>query len=202
MTRNTHLATGIAVSLAAVMPPDFLSLAVCICAAALGSTIPDIDVSSSKPRKELNTIVGISITSIVVLIALELIFHIGIYEKIESEVKILRILLGFTLFLLLGLFGTKTKHRTFTHSIVGVLIFSASICLAFPSATVSFTIAMTSHILLDFLNKKRVKLFYPLKKWGISFNLCTANGTANKVICVVSTLIILLELLYWLILIL
>lgn len=199
MTKNTHLATGIAVSIIALMPNDIKSLAVCICGAAIGGTISDIDVASSKPRKELNTIVGISVISIAILIALEAFFHVGIYMMLESQTEIYRVILGIVTLLLLSIYGSTTKHRTYTHSIVGVLTFSGAIWLIFPEISMPFAVAMISHIVLDLFNKKNIKILYPMKKPSVSLKLCKADGRANKAICAVSTVVVVVEILLFII---
>jgi len=194
MTKNTHLATGVALATAIIMPSDMRSLAVCICGAAIGSTISDVDVASSKPRKELNTIVGISVTAIAILIMLEVIFKIGIYQLIESQTGLYRTLLGFVTFLLLSIYGTTTKHRSYTHSVIGIMTFTGAICIILPSMALSFCLGMISHVLLDILNTKKVKVLYPYKKFGIALKLCHSDGKANMLIGIISTLVFVIEL--------
>lgn len=194
MTKNTHLATGVALTTALMMPNDMHSLVVCICGAAIGSTIPDVDVASSKPRKELNTIVSISVTAIAILIMLEMIFKIGIYQLIESQAGLYRSILGFVTFLLLSIFGTTTKHRTFTHSIIGLITFTGATWVFLPSIALPFCFGMISHIMLDMLNTKKVRLLFPNIKFGIAFKLCHADGRANMLIGIISTLIFIAEL--------
>ena len=194
MTKNTHLAAGVAISTAILMPHDIQSLTMCICGAAIGSTISDIDVASSKPRKELNTIVGISIAVITVLIVLEYSFNIGIYSLIESEPSAYRAFLGFTLFLFLSLYGSTTAHRSFTHSLVGLITFTGAAWFICPFMAPPFCIGMISHIVLDMLNAKKVQLLYPYKKFGIALKLCRSDGNVNASINIVSTLILIVEL--------
>ena len=194
MTKNTHLAAGVALSIAMIMPNELQSLAVCICGAAVGSTIPDVDVASSKPRKELSTIVGFSVAMVTALVVLENVLNIGLFQMIESHTALYRIILGYVTFILLCVFGTTTKHRTYTHSIVGLISFTGAMWVLFPDMTFPFFIGMLSHIWLDLLNTKKVRVLYPIKKFGIAFKLCHAEGKANKTICIISTLVIVVEL--------
>ncbi|MDE7105458.1 MAG: metal-dependent hydrolase [Ruminococcus sp.] len=56
-----------------------------------------------------------------------------------------------------------------------------------------FAIGFGSHILLDCLNKKPVRVFFPVKK-GICFKLCYAAKTANQaflVVGIISTILLL-----------
>ena len=57
MTKNTHLASGLAISVAFIRPTSFKSLAICLTSAAIGSLISDIDITTSKSRKDLDIII-------------------------------------------------------------------------------------------------------------------------------------------------
>ena len=200
MTKNTHLATGVAIATAILMPRDIHSLAVCICGSAIGSTISDIDVASSKPRKELRTIVGISVAVITALIVLEFFLKIGIYSMIESQTSILKALLGFVLFLLLSVYGSTTKHRTYTHSVIGVISLTGAVWVFYPPLAFPFCLGIISHIALDILNTKKVRLLYPYTKFGVALKLCHAEGKANTTIGIISTLIFSAELIIFVLL--
>lgn len=161
--------------------------------ASIGSVISDIDVSTSKSRKELNKILVISVTAICICVLLESILHIGILDMIQNQSNITRILLGFMMMLLICCFGVNTPHRTFTHSLVGVIALTGTVFVMLPEATIPFAISMLSHIFLDFFNTKKVQFFYPLKKPRICFKLCKASSPANRIIFVISTIIVVIE---------
>lgn len=194
MKKNTHLAVGVAVSTMVLMPKELQSMAMCICGSAIGSVISDVDVASSRPRKTLNKLVSFSIAVIAILVMLEQAFKIPIYHIIESQTNIYRIILGYVTFLLLSIYGTMTKHRTYTHSIIGLISFTGVAWVVLPSLAIPFCIGMISHILLDTLNNKKIHLLYPSKKGGIAFKLCSADGKANSIICIIGTLIVVCEL--------
>ena len=42
-----------------------------------------------------------------------------------------------------------------------------------------FSAAMLSHILIDLLNRRNVRLLYPLKK-GFCLGICSADGMVNR----------------------
>lgn len=199
MTKETHVATGLAISTAVLMPNSLYTLGVCICGAAIGSAIPDIDIAASKPRKELNTIVCLSVFTITALVILEFAFKIGIYQMVESQAGLYRVVLGFVTFLLLSIYGTTTKHRSYTHSLLGVVSFSGAMWIMSPSMALPFCLGFVSHILLDMLNTKKVRILYPNTKYGIAFKLCHSVGKANTTICIISTVIFVSELILLLI---
>lgn len=200
MTKDTHIAGGLAVTMALAQPDSFKALAICLTAATIGSVIPDIDVTTSESRRDLNKILVISIIAIVVCTAIEFIFHLGIVSMIQSQTNILRILCGLGLFLFVCCFGINTPHRSFMHSALCVIALSGITWVIFPTATLPFLISMLSHIVLDFFNTKKVKFFYPLKKPGIAFKLCRSDGKVNKVICKVASVIFILEIILFVVL--
>lgn len=199
MTKDTHVAGGLAVTMAVVQPHSFKSLAICLAAATIGSVISDIDVTTSKSRRELNRIIVISVVAIVVCTALEFIFHLGILSMLQSQTNLFRILSGLGFFLFVCCYGINTPHRSFMHSALCLIALSGIIWVIFPSAALPFFISMLSHIVLDLFNTKKVQLFYPLKKPKVGFKLCHADGKINKIICKIATAIFVLEMILFII---
>lgn len=180
MTGKTHMAAGIAASLAITAPKTPGNLVLCIVASAVGAVISDIDVSTSDVRKELNKVLTIVGLFIVVSMGLEFWFSLGIFNTV-NQYGYLQFLIGFLLFLGICIFGKNSSHRTFTHSILGLVLLSLSVYIMLPVAVFPFAVAMASHIVLDLFNKKKVNLWYP-SHHGIAFYLCSAGGIVNKVI--------------------
>ena len=55
-----------------------------------------------------------------------------------------------------------------------------------------FAIGYVAHILADMLNKKEIKILYPIKK-GIALRLCSADGNVDKFLFIGSVGIIILK---------
>lgn len=182
MLGHTHMAVGIAAALAVFPPKDLPTLVVGVGAGAVGSLIPDIDVgtSTSHKRADFITIAAILISAVVILA--DLFFHVGIKDKLMQNENIAQVLIPAILFIAVCAYGKDTKHRTFMHSLVALIVLTACVAVALPTAAPFFVAGFASHILLDMLNKKRVHLLYPVKNRGICFNLCVSNGKANKVL--------------------
>ncbi len=200
MTKDTHLASGLAVSVALIRPTSFKSLAICLASAAIGSLISDIDITTSKSRKDLNIIILVSVISIALCTLVEAVFHIGILSLLESETNITRILLGLGFILFICCFGINTPHRTFMHSLLCVIALCGMLWIIFPAMVLPFGIGMISHICLDFLNTKKVQVLWPLKKPRIAFKICRSESKMSRVICGISSAIIILELILFAIL--
>lgn len=181
MTGKTHLAVGAAAALLLTRPSSPGALALCLGTAAVGSVICDIDAVSSRSHRQMTALTSGTALLIAVASALELHFGFG-FINILRQTNMARILLGLILFLIVCNYGMRQPHRSFMHSIPGWAILSALVWEIFPGLTRFFAIAMASHILLDLLNRKRVRLLYPLK-WGLAFRLCPSDGHINGLIC-------------------
>ena len=160
MNGSTHIAIGIASSLAILQPT---TIPQCLCAATggmIGGMISDID--HPKKRESFNysddpygwqvyTFVGIAI---MVLLALDFFEGNGAVDFCISNFGP-SLLVGAIAFLGLCFYGASTKHRTFTHSIVAGALFTLSIwCVCRPLA-IPFAIGFSSH-LVQFENDLRV----------------------------------------------
>ena len=181
MTGKTHLAVGTAAALCVTQPPHLRDWVLCIGAAVVGSVISDVDVSTSDSREALNKITAVSCLAFVVVVILECIFHLGILKNFNRESSLFRFIIGFAVMLIVCTFGKNQPHRSFMHSILGLLIFSGIVAFMYPEVELYFAIAMLSHILIDLLNKRKVRLLYP---WGNGWclRLCTADGIVNTLL--------------------
>lgn len=191
MESNTHMAVGVASSLIILQPKtDTKELVLGITLAIVGSLISDIDMHNSKANKAINKIIWvIGITGIISL-TVDYFLKLGIYENILNDVAIMRILVSISLFSIILMFAKLTPHRTFSHSLIGITSFYIPVSIIFDQMSNYFLIAIISHVVIDLFNKKKVKLFYPLKK-GVCFKLCYSNGVVNKVLLFISSAYIL-----------
>ena len=196
MQGKTHIAVGVAATLAITQPTTPSTLVASIGTAMCASLLPDIDIESSvahKRTKVIGTIFGLAIATIIV----GAIYGLFTFDDVLEKIKTNNLTIGIVLFLTTLSFGLLlphlkfrglvTGHRTFTHSILSLLFFSLSIHFVFPEMYLPFTIAYISHIVIDLLNKKKCKILWPLK-CGISFNICKSNGATNKVMCILGTI--------------
>ncbi len=124
MTGKTHLAVGTAAALCVTQPPHLRDWVLCIGAAVVGSVISDVDVSTSDSREALNKVTAVSCLAFVVVVILECIFHLGILKNFNRESSLFRFIIGFAVMLIVCTFGKNQPHRSFMHSILGLLIFS------------------------------------------------------------------------------
>ncbi len=164
MLGKTHMVVGTATALCILQPKNLTELVVGTGIAAIGGLISDIDVGTSESHKEADKV--ITITSIV-LILMALADHYlktGLYAKILANERWLPTLLGGGIFMGTCAIGMKMPHRSFMHSALALLILSTAVSIILPAAMPYFAIAFISHIAIDTLNRKKVRIFY-LASW-------------------------------------
>ena len=187
MLGNTHITAGITTSLLVFRPTTMLEFVATVAGGAVGGAICDIDCKRSDLNRD--TIRGAVLGCAVIAAALVLDLRLGhgIYDYVQKTFG------AATVFGLLGFFvcciwGARSKHRTFTHSLTGGLAMSGCAYLVCKPFGLAMGAGMVSHILLDLLNRRRVQLFYPLKKPRICLNLCDSDGIVNTVLSGIFTL--------------
>jgi len=177
MMSKTHIAVGIAAALAAA-PPTVEGLSYALMGGAIGSLICDIDRSSERPSRDFKQGWAIAFT----------VFFAGFmhesyarWQAFKAEYLLANpvrlICLGLLVVLLL--FAIYGAHRGFSHSLI---MFAASSVLVFfinRQTSLFYAIGFLTHILLDILNKKPVRVFYPAK--GICLGWCYSDGIANSI---------------------
>ena len=179
MMSKTHLAVGLATSLAVIRPTTPNECTVAILAGAIGGVLADNDILDNDYH--FDALIGqlLALGSSVVVLLLDLFLHFGVCQAIASK-PILSIL-GGVCFIVLYIVGFCSDHRTFTHSFLALLLYSLAAALIYFPVAIPLAAAYLSHLLLDILNKRKIPILYPLD-FGICLKLCYANKEANKVI--------------------
>ncbi len=183
MMSKTHLAVGIAASLAAA-PPTKEGLCYALMGGAIGSLICDIDRSSERPSRDVKQGWAIAFT----------IFFAGFmhesytyWQTFKAEHLLSDPLkvgcLG--LLLVLFLFSIHGAHRGFSHSLLMCLGSSVLIFFLSKQTCMFYIVGFLTHLLLDVLNKKPVRVFYPAR--GVCLGWFYADGLANRVLLLLGT---------------
>lgn len=178
MLGKTHFFIGISTALAVLQPQSVPVLVTGISAAAVGSVISDIDSGTSQAHQEADKVMAVTVSVIGLMLFLEYKFHLGIYERLMKNSSIMRVLTGGILFLIICTYGKDQPHRSFMHSLVAGFMLTCCVNIVYPDAGSYFAVAFLSHLALDLLNYKRVKIFWPLKK-GYSLRFCSADGVGE-----------------------
>jgi inner membrane protein len=187
MLGKTHFVVGITAGLALLAPGSLQELIVGTGAATIGSVISDIDVDTSESHEKADTIIAVALVAATAVVAVEEIWHIGLFDHLMQNSSALRITTGIAGFLILCAYGKEQPHRSFMHSIAALGLLTGCVYIFFPVAAPYFAIAFLTHLILDLTNKKKMKLFWPSKQ-GLSLGLFTAQGWINQVLFGVGSL--------------
>lgn len=182
MEKKTHIACGNLISLSVVQPKTVSGLLITIGVSTLGSLLPDVDLKDSTTDKLFDRLTTSLITIIIMSVIINYFFNINLYNTIKEYNSIFNYIICITIFIIMSYLGSKTNHRSFTHSILGLFIYTIILAYSFNSTIVLiYFISHLSHIILDILNKKGVSLLYPFK-FKFSLKLCESKGIVNKVL--------------------
>lgn len=183
MMSKTHIAVGLASAFALRLPNTVEAALPVVVGAAIGSLIFDIDTKSTSYVKDalegrinVGIIVGMSVF-------IDFLFQ-GIITTSVLGANIIVVSIGILGLLLVGIFARKSKHRSFSHSFLALFLEGLSLAFICPPVVPSFIIACISHLLLDVMNKKGIKLFFPAKK-DFCLKWFYSDKTANKVFLIV-----------------
>lgn len=193
MLGNTHIVVGVASSLVLTQPKSITELVLAVGGGALGALISDIDVGTSKSHKEADKIITFAFAVVISILILDYFLHTEIIAKIASDSGNVRILFGIFSFIGICAFGKEQPHRSFMHSFLACVLLCISVAMIWNDLVPYFAAGFLSHLAIDSLNKRKLRLFYPHKK-GFAFYLFPANGFANQLFFVLGNIIIVLEL--------
>jgi len=179
MMNKTHYTVGLATSLAVICPQTFEECALAVITGSIGGVLADIDLlfNDSQSDTLVNHLTAPA-TALLAFVA-DLLFNLGICQAIADQPT--RSMLGIALFTALWFIGFFSKHRTFTHSLLGAAAFIAVMWVIHPPFILGFAAAYGSHLLLDVTNKRKLQLLFPFRV-GVCFNLCYADGKANNIL--------------------
>lgn len=189
MQGKTHIAIGVAVSLATLHPETATGIVADVAGGAIGGWLCDIDLK----KKDINYDSGKLYNFILIA------FVIGITaffdRRIENGICDYVIshwgkfsIAGTAMFLCLCIIGLFSSHRTFTHSVLALILFSVSLGMVCFPLMPAFFIGYLSHIVIDLLNKKGEQIFFPAKR-RVCFNWCASNGTVDTVLRLIGVLV-------------
>ncbi len=183
MMGKTHLTMGMAASLATsffvLQPRNLSDTLIALAGGAVGGVLADVDTVDNDYH--CDALIGqlLGALALGAVLAYDYFYKLGVYDYVMNSNKILSIIAGIVFFVLY-IIGFRSEHRTFTHSMMAMALFSGCFTIVYPRLGFAVFVGYASHLVLDLLNKKDVPLLFPLKK-GICFRLCYAGKTANKV---------------------
>lgn len=181
MTGKTHLAVGVLTACAVTRPQSIPEIVLCAGTAAVGALVSDVDVTHSNAKNSLHQIIGMIVGAVVLMVVCNLFLDIDLYSRLDKDSSIYRMIVGGLLFIGICVFGEHTPHRSFMHSIAGAAALSFAFSIISFELLPYFIVGFASHVAIDMLNSKKVRILYPLKI-GIAFGVCKSDGLVNKLL--------------------
>ena len=192
MTGSTHVAIGIASSLAILQPK---TIPECLCALTggmIGGMISDIDSPGKRYSMDYRDdpygwqIYAFVTIGLVIILGIDYVAGGGAVDWVLKNLG-LSILVGAIAFLGLCFYGAHTIHRSFTHSILAGVLFTISLWCFCKPMTIPFGIGFASHLFIDFFNRKKVQYFWPLPV-KIGLNKFPSDGKLNETLGGIGTI--------------
>lgn len=182
----THIAVGVAAAAVAVQPLGTAGVPLALVGGALGGLVCDVDIRTGKLRRDTFVCRVAAAVLVACVLVADWYFDAGVVRSALSRAPAPQ-LAGAVLFLGTCTVGAASEHRGFAHSLVAVALWTAGVWLVCDPLAVPFAAGALSHIGLDLLNHKPVRLLFPLRH-GICLGLCRADGMADRLLCAAGTL--------------
>lgn len=178
MLGKTHVAMGVATALALTMPHTVSGCLCAVAGGALGGWISDIDVREAGRAHDVWQ--GAVMATGIGIAALAADAYRGgdAYAYVVDHLGLQTACAVAALFVLCVV-GARARHRGFTHSLVGLALFSCAVAALCAPIAPAFAAGFASHIALDLLNHQRVRVLYPFGK-GFSLDICRSSGAINS----------------------
>lgn len=182
MLGKTHAAAGVATALLFSNPTGIAGVGLIAAFGCIGALLPDVDSKNSIANKKLDSVIKVTTLASIVVAVLLFIMH-GRNMEVASANKINSLALvkviAFISLLCISFIGSKTPHRSFTHSLEFTALTTLCVYFIYSSAALPFAIGILSHLALDLLNKKKLSLVWCLRIRA-GFGLVPANGQTNS----------------------
>jgi inner membrane protein len=170
---RTHIAIGLMTAAIIINPPDLKFAAVCAGVTAFSSILPDVD----HPNGLLRRISGITPKPLnIIAYFLVLFWFIYKFQLSTVGVVVLTAATAVSLFM---------PHRSFTHSFLGLIVFSSGIYLTFKPFFLPFTIGYLMHLIADYFTKSGMQLYFPFGQ-NEKFGLVSTGSVEDDLIGMVS----------------
>ena len=186
---KTHMAVGVAASLAVTQPTSIPEMILAVGGGALGA------VETSNSRREVDHITLISLIVVMAVLVSDYFLQAEIVNRVIQSSGLVRIVTGILLFIGICTFGKKQPHRSFMHSFLALACLCVALGLVWEKIVVYFAVGFLSHLAADIFNKKKVRLMYPLKG-GVSLGLFHAHGFANQAFFIVGSFLAFMQMIF------
>jgi inner membrane protein len=173
---RTHIAIGLMTSAIIINPHDLNWAGVCAGVTAFSSVLPDVD----HPNGLLRRISGITPKPLNI-IAYFLVLFWFIYKFQVPTIAVIILIAAIALSLFM-------PHRSFTHSFIGIFIFSLGVYLAYKPIFLPFTVGYLMHLIADYFTKSGMQLYFPFGQ-NEKFGLVATGSFEDDIIGMISMVV-------------
>lgn len=179
MTGKTHISIGLAAS-ATVLSISNLAvgnITAGLAIGTLGALMPDIDTGKSKISYKVRKIMLYSMMAVLTTYVLMSNFstQIQMINSFLRSIGLNKIVsyvphnlkfsnTGLMIIIACMIFSKVTKHRSFAHSILGLVLFTIGFKLLLGNLSLYFAVGFISHMAADVLTNSGIEVFYPIRK--------------------------------------
>ena len=186
MQGRTHLVAGTALALGILYPGQPQILIAGTGAAALGSVISDIDSAGSGTGQDAMKAGAACAAIMIAAFFADAFFQTGIYEQLLRHGSQNSGFVWMLVFVLLCALGILSSHRSFMHSLLGGILLTGCVWKMLPPVWPYFAVGFSSHLVLDLMNRKGIRLFFPKKKL-YCLGWFKSSGKVNRIFLAVGT---------------
>ena len=179
MLAKAHIAVGMAAAFSIVRPETVAEALPVIAGGALGCLICDLDCENKSEKSDSSRWRAVMALVAAAALIEDHLLDAGMWRSLGQNGQYLWFA-GLAGFVITCVFAGGSGHRGFSHSLLAMGLETLCLWLVFPAVAVPFAAAFASHVILDMMNKRSVRLFYPAKK-GICLGWFYADRLANKV---------------------
>ena len=185
MMGKAHRTVGMATALALTAVNTPAGIAAALAGGALGGVLPDVDTLKNDYQSDALIAELLAAGVVAAVAVLDFFLKWGICADVMAN-RALAIVGGVAM-LALWVYGFPREHRTATHSLLLMLLFSVAAAFVHVPFGAAVLVGYLSHLLLDLLNKRGIQLFFPFKA-RFCLHLCYAGKTANKVFTIIGAI--------------
>jgi inner membrane protein len=179
MMAKAHISVGMAAAFTVMSPGSIPEALPVITGASLGCLICDLDCENKTERSDSSRWRIVMALVAAAALAEDYLLDAGMWRSLAQSGSYLWFA-GIVGMMVICTFASVSKHRGFSHSLSAFALETLCIWLTFPSAAVPFAAAFASHLVLDLVNKRPVRLFYPAKK-GVCLGWFYADRLADRI---------------------
>lgn len=190
MQGKTHAVVGASCALLVANTKNIDLLTMGVAVATIGALMPDVDVRTSKIAKATFKLFVGMILGITTIIVLKTQGYSDLLPNIQLPTNFTNGATGVAILICILAFGYSSPHRGPTHSLLVCLLATFGMWLFMPEMAPFMFVGYASHLVLDVINYKGIKLLYPLPN-EISLDLCKSDGAVNSGLFIVGTFIFL-----------